>query len=60
MTARENLMHVYAKIDALKDEYMRLFKKIYGRNASWIYMQSFGVEEMKGLVRGLKLKENSK
>ncbi len=60
MTAMENLRHVYAKRDALRDEYVRLFKRIYGRDASWIYTQSLGVEAMKGLVRGLKLKENSK
>lgn len=57
MTAIESLMHVYEKINLLKDRYMHLFKKVYGRNASWIYMQSLGVEEMKGLVRGLELKE---
>jgi hypothetical protein len=60
MTATENLKHVYAKINALKDEYIRLFRSIYGRDASWIYTQSLGVEAMKELVRGLKLKENSK
>ena len=57
VTAKEKLMQVYAKIDALKDEYMRLFKKVYGRNASWIYSQSYSVEAMKGLVLGLKQKE---
>ena len=54
MTARESLRQVYAKRDALRDEYMRLFKKVYGRNASWIYSQDYSIEAMKGLVHGLR------
>jgi len=55
MTAKEKLMQVYAKIDALKDQYVQLFKKVHRRNAQWIYSQYLGVEAMKGLVRGLEL-----
>jgi hypothetical protein len=57
MTAREQLMQVNAKINALKDEYVRLFQKIHGRDAQWIYSQYLGVEAMKGLVCALKQKE---
>lgn len=56
MTARDELMRVYAKIDALKEQYRHYFKMVYGRDAIWIYSQNFGVEEMEGLVCGLKLK----
>jgi hypothetical protein len=55
MSAKQQLMQVYAKINALKDEYRHYFAKVHGHDARWIYSQNFGVEAMKGLVDGLKL-----
>ena len=54
MNAKQQLMQVYAKIDALKDEYRHYFVKVHGRDACWIYSQYIGVEAMQGLVHKLK------
>lgn len=53
----EELLEVKARIKALKDRYVELFKAITGeKDAQWIYsLNNLGVEAMKGLVHKLEL-----